>query len=193
MTGRKSGRDSGPSMRDRLASSIAASLPGDGGSYEVSSMFSEKSRRRILGNWEVVEHTVAGEPFLDIFARKTLRGRELLSPAYSAHYSFKEGICVKKICIEGFIARGDAAGDIDGGRDIPFKYVLNIAISWEMEPEGIRVKPEMGYQYSSLNEEPAAVRELAQSGQWARIAVSVDGDRMEMREGEDYKILARLP
>ncbi len=174
-----------PSARERLASSIAASLPAEGGSYEISSMFSERTKRRILGSWEVFEHTVGGIPFLDAFMLKTLRGRELLDPVYSAIYEFKEGLCLKKVLIEGFLEQAEG--------EIPFRYVLNISLSWELEPEGIRVRPEMGYQYTSLDDEPAAIRELPRSLQWMRIALSATGDTMQLTEGEDLKKLARVP
>ncbi len=172
------------SLRERLASSIAAALPDEGGSYEISSMFTEKNRKKILGSWEVTEHTVGGIPFLDAFILKTLKGMELISPLYSSVYEFKESICIKKNTVAGILNHPNG--------EMMFKYVLNVSLTWQLEPGGIRVRPELGYQYSSLEDEPAAVRELPHTDTWIRILLSVNKNTMEMKEGEDVKRLTKV-
>ena len=169
--------------RDRLAASLASSLGGKGGGYQVSSAFSLPERRRFLGLWSVVEHEVEGRDYLDIFAATALRGAALEDPAYICSYDFRDSVCVKRVRIDG-------AADLGGGK-AEFSYRLSIAISWEIGKGVLVVRPELGYQSTSLGGKPAAVGELAAQGEATRIAYRFEDGSLFLEEGGDRKRLVR--
>jgi hypothetical protein len=179
--------------RDRLAASLAASLPDSGGGYQVSSAFSAPERRRFLGTWAIAEHTVEGRPYVEAFAAHALRGAAqgdgergapaLLDPVYAAVYDFRDSICVKKVQVSGI-------AELPGGR-AEYSYRMSVAISWELGRGFLIVRPELGYQSTSLDGKPAAVKELARSGESARINYRFEGEQLVLEEGSDFKRLTR--
>lgn len=168
---------------DRLAASIAAAMPDSEGEYRVSEALAEHERRRFLGIWQVSEHTVDGRPYVERFAASALRGVDLREPAYAAVYDFREALCLKRVRIGGRV-------DAEGG-PVGYAYSMGVAISWELGPGCIYVRPELGYQASSLGGDPAAVRELGASGEAARIAYRFEGEHLFLEEGADLKRLER--
>jgi hypothetical protein len=173
--------------RDRLATSLAsslgASLPDAGGSYEVSSAFILPERRRFIGTWAIAEHTVGGQPYIESFAASALRGAALLDPSYASLYDFREALCVKRVMIGGLV-------DLPEGR-VEFSYRMSAAVSWELERGFIVVRPELAYQSTSLDGRPAAVKELASSGEPTRIAYRFEREGLLLEEGADLKFLTR--
>jgi hypothetical protein len=170
--------------RDRLAASLAASLPGSGADYQVSAAFSVPERRRFLGHWSVAEHRVDGKPYLESFAATALRNAALIDPSYESIYDFRESLCVKKVRICGL-------AELPEGR-LEYSYGMSVAISWELGPGFLVVRPELGYQLTSLDGQPAAIRELASFGDRIRIRYRFDGELLVLEEGQDVKQLKRL-
>jgi hypothetical protein len=171
--------------RERIAASIAKDLPPDGGSYSLSSATAAPLRRALRGAWGVVFHEVQGEPFVDRFAARGLKGIALGDLSYVAVYDFKESLCVKRVDIDG------VAELEDGGAS--YRYRQRLALSWDLEgPERLRVRPELGYQHTSLDEVPAAVKELEEAGSDLVILFRFEGDELVLEEGDDVKRLRRL-
>jgi hypothetical protein len=173
--------------RDRLATSLAsslgASLPDSGGSYEVSSAFVLPERRRFLGTWVIAEHTVEGLPYIDSFAASILRGASLAEPSYASLYDFREALCVKRVMIRGLV-------ELPEGR-AEFSYRMSAAVSWELERGFLVVRPELAYQSTSLDGKPAAVKELSFSGEPTRLAYRFERGGLLLEEGADLKFLTR--
>lgn len=169
--------------RERLAASLAASLPDSGGEYLPSSALSSLERRKLLGLWEVFEHSVGGLAYLESFAAIALRGALLHEPAYAALYDFRDALCVKKVQISGYL-------DLPEGRSA-YAYRMSMAISWELGRGCLFVRPELGYQSTSLGGSPAAVREFGSSGERLRIDYHFEGELLVLEEGEDRKLLKR--
>jgi hypothetical protein len=169
--------------RDRLAASLASSLRGQGGDYQVSSAFSAPERRRFLGLWSIAEHLVEGRDYLEIFAATAIRGAALAEPSYLCSYDFREAVCVKRVRIEGI-------AELPEGRT-QYSYRMSVAISWSIGRGCIFVRPELGYQSTSLGGKSAAVKELAAQGESSRIAYRFQGEDLVLEEGTDLKRLIR--
>ena len=165
--------------RDRLA----ASLPDSGGGYQVSSAFTAPERRRLLGPWSMEEHRVEGLPYIDTFARTAIRGAQLLECVYASIYDFRESLCVKIVRISGLV-------DLPEGR-AEYLYRLSVAISWELGRGFLIVRPELGYQSTSLDGKAAAVKEFSSSGERTRIDYRFEGSSLILEEGADFKRLTR--
>ena len=171
--------------RELIAESIARQLPPDSGGYSLTSVTSAPLGRALRGAWGVVSHEVGGEPFVVRLATRSLKGAELSDIAYSAQYEFKEAICLKRV-------------DIDGRAELPeggvaYSSRQRLVLSWELEgPERLRGRPELGYQYTSLDDAPAAVKELDASGDDLVILFKLEGDELVLEEGDDVKRLRRL-
>jgi len=169
--------------RDRLAASLNASLPDSGGEYQVSSAYASGEKRRLLGSWLVDDHLVDGHPYIDSFIASSLRGASLIDPSYSALYDFREALCVKKVMISGLL-------DLPEG-SIEYLYRMSVAISWEIGRGFLLVHPELGYQSTSLDGVPAAVKEFGSSNNKIRIGYRFEGDLLVLEEGLDSKWLKR--
>jgi hypothetical protein len=185
------GKKRGTIDRDRLIASLAASLPeadpgsgpGPGGGYQMTAAFSDPERRRFLGAWAIAEHRVEGQPYLDNFVATTLRGASLLEGVYASTYEFRESICVKRVMIGGLL-------ELPEGR-VEYSYRMSVAISWELGPGFLLVRPELGYQTSSLAGKPAAVKELSSPSADLRINYRFEGKQLLLEEGGDFKRLSR--
>ncbi len=171
--------------REHIAASIARDLPPDSGGYSLSSATAVPLKRSLRGVWGVVSHDVGGEPFIDRIATRSLKGIELQDIEYRAEYDFKESICVKRV-------------DIDGLADLPegsatYRFRQRLALSWDLEgPERLRVRPELAYQYTTLDEVPAPVKEMETTGDDLIIVFHLEGDELVLEEGDDCKRLRRL-
>jgi hypothetical protein len=172
----------------RLAATLAASFPTgefDGGhGYELSSAFALAEKRRLAGEWQVVDHQVDGEPYTRHFIATILRGAELLEPDYQSGYHFMDGVCVRRTEIRGTLLLPDGHPK--------YCYRMCVSLQWELEPQCLLIRPVMGYQYASLDEAPAAVKELAASGEWQRIGYRFDGDELLVSDAGDEKRLRRV-
>jgi hypothetical protein len=175
--------------RDRLSSSLAssfgASLGGSEGGYELSSAYLAPERRRFLGAWSIEEHSVDGRPYIEAFAASASKEGSLLEPSYAAIYDFRDSICVKKVLIGGLL-------DLSAGR-AQYSYRMSVALSWELGRGCMLVRPELGFQSTSLDGRPAAVKELAATGERLRIAYRFEGETLVLEEGTDLKRLVRCP
>jgi hypothetical protein len=170
--------------RERIAASIARDLPPDGGGYSLSSATARPLQRAIQGSWAVCQHDLAGEPFLDRFIARTLKGVCLLDARYQAEYEFKEAICIKRVEISG-------SADLPDGA-VPYLYRQRVALSWELEgPERLRVRPELGYQTSSLDGVSTGVKDLDAAGDELVIVFRVSESELVLEEGDDFKRLQR--
>lgn len=174
----------GKKEKDRLAASLATNLPDSGGGYMVSAAFLAPEQRRLVGLWSVSDHLVEGRPYLEHFAENALRGAVLVEPVYTAFYEFKPSICVKRVEISGLV-------EVESGRS-DYSFRMSVAISWDLGRGFILVKPELGYQTSSLGGVPAAVRELAASGDESRIAYRFEDGVLVLEEGSDLKRLHKV-
>lgn len=171
--------------RERIAEAIARDLPPDAGGYALSSATAIPLKRALRGVWAVVAHEVDGEPYIERIATRSLKGAELGDIRYSAQYEFKEALCLKRVDIEGVATLEDG--------DIRYDFCQRQALSWDLEgPERLRVRPEMGYQYSSLNGEPAAVRDMETTGDDLVILFRIEAGELVLTEGNDVKRLRRL-
>jgi hypothetical protein len=170
--------------RQRMAASIAQDLPPDGGGYSLSSATADPLRKAIKGCWEVCQHDLSGESFLERFIARTLKGVDLLDAQYQAEYEFKENLCIKRVEIAGNADLPDGA--------VPYLYRQRLALSWELEgTERLRVRPEIGYQTSSLDGVTAGVKDLDVAGDDMVIVFNVSGNEMVLEEGDDLKRLRR--
>ncbi len=174
-----------------LALERSASGPSDpsGGEslveYHLSSQVADPLRRRIRGNWSVVEHRLGDQAFLDRFAERALKGLPLLEPEYRAEYVFKDGICLKRVEITGTV-------DLEEGSS-PYAYRMRVASSWDLDgPDRLRISVEQGYQYTSLGGLPAAVLDLDEPPAPSAVSFHFEGAVLVLEEGEDIKRLERL-
>jgi len=171
--------------RERIAASIARDLPPDSGGYSLSSATSVPLSRALRGVWGVVSHEVGGESFIDRYASRSLKGMELQDIEYRAEYDFKDALCIKRVEIDGRAELPEGSAD--------YRFRQRLALSWDLEgPERLRVRPEMGYQYTSFDNVPAAVKELEATGDDLVILFRLEGDELILEEGDDLKRLRRL-
>ena len=171
--------------RERMAEAIARSLPADGGGYYLSAATAAPLRRSLKGPWAVVSHEVSGEPYVDRLAVRGYRGYGLKDLEYRAEYHFRDGVCVKRVDIDGL------AELPEGG--VPYACRQRMALSWDVDgPEHLRVRPELGYQSSCLGGETASLKELEDAGSELVIRFSLEGDELVLDEGDDRKRLRRL-
>ncbi|MCP5454106.1 MAG: hypothetical protein H7A27_09025 [Spirochaetaceae bacterium] len=171
--------------RERMAESIAMKLPADSGGYSLSAATAGPLRRALRGVWAVAFHEVGGEPFVDRVAARSLKGAALADIAYRALYDFKDSFCVKRVDIDG-------TAELPGG-GVPYGFRQRLTLSWDLEgAERLRVRPEMGYQCTSLDGAPAAVKELEPGSDDQLILFRFEGDELVLEEGDDVKRLRRL-
>jgi hypothetical protein len=137
-----------------------------------------------MGRWMVEEHLVAGRPFIEKFQVQQLKGAEFLDAMYRASYEFLESLCVKRVSVEGQLAADDGF--------LVYAYRLAVALTWRPGPgKTVIVRPEMGYQMTSLGGMPAACRELSTSGDEIRISWRMEGRDLIFEEGDDRGLLRR--
>jgi hypothetical protein len=161
-------------------------LPGrdEGGNYEVSTAFAAPARKRFMGLWKVVEHLVEGKPFLERFRALQLKGAELEDGVYIASYEFRENLCIKKVLVSGRL--------LSEAGPMAYEYRLAVALTWRPGPgKSLVVRPEMGYQMTTLDGSPAACRDLAASGEEMRLTWRLEGKDLVLEEGEDRRLLRR--
>lgn len=174
-------------VETRISPALARALGSGDGGYELSSAFSGPEQKRFLGDWEVVEHRVEGRPYLEGFRARTIKSLVVSESSYLALYSFKEGICVKRVSIDGPL-------DLPEG-ELSYSYRMGVASTWGILPGSfLRVHPELGYHSSFLGESPAASGELSISGEEDLIIrYRFEGADLLLEEGSDVKRLRRRP
>lgn len=173
--------------QDTKISPELARMLGEGdGEYALSSAFSGSVLRRFYGEWEVVEHRVDGQAYLERFREHVAKSLRARDAEYLARYTFKENICAKRVMIQGTLELPEGLAN--------YSYRMAMALSWGILPDGVlRVRPELGYHSSYLDGVPTAADELAASAD-EDLLLSYrfeDGD-LVLEEGEDYKRLRRI-
>lgn len=170
----------------RVAGSLKSSAEaGERVTYEISAALAMPSRRKLLGRWQVEEHLIAGQPYLEFFNAQQLRGAGLLQGRYSASYEFKEFLCIKKVSIDGLLPSDEG--------EINYEYRLTVALSWRPgQGKNLIVKPEIGYQMTMLGGKPFVCKDLPTSGEEQRITWRLEGKDLVLEEGDDRRLLRRI-
>ncbi len=167
-------------MTNLIAGSLESTNGSDSRNYEYSASFLAPKARVIPGLWKVIEHTVDGQPYADVFCAATLRGVETENICYEATYEFTQNLCIKRVMIYGDL--------LLEGRSASYDYRMNLALSWEFKGDGIAVLPVLGYQYTSLDGEPAAVKDLPPANGWLGLSLRFEDDLMVLEDGDDIKM-----
>jgi hypothetical protein len=174
------------SKADEARSRIDALVePGRRGGYFLSSAAADPLKRRLRGKWRVRDHFQAGEPYLERFAARALKGVRIDGASYLAEYEFREGICLKRVEINGAVAAGDSAAE--------YRYRLRVASSWDLDgAAALAIRPELGYQCTELGGETAAVKDLDDPVDPVSVSFRFEGDALVLEEGDDVKRLERV-
>jgi hypothetical protein len=171
-------------MTNLIAGSLESTNGKDSRTYEYSASFLAPKARNIPGLWKVTEHTVDGVPYAEAFCAATLRGIGTENICYDATHEFTQNLCVKRVMIYGDLL-------LDGGR-ASYDYRMNLALSWEFKGDGISVLPVLGYQYTSIDAQPAAVKDLPPSNGWLDLSIRFEDEYMVLEDGGDLKKLRRI-
>jgi len=173
---------------EEMANSISRSLDTQSessGEYMYSTSLMTPKARHLSGIWKVVEHTVDGVPYAEVFASTSLKGAGHESLSYEATYEFGGSLCIKRVLIYGSIDSGDKKAD--------YEYRMNMVLTWELGHDTISVLPVLGYQYTSLDGAPVAVRELPHANFHIELKYTLEGDSLILEDGNDVKRLGRVP
>lgn len=169
---------------DSAASRVPRAGVAGRATYSLSAAAADPIRRRLRGSWRVVEHTVGGEPFLDRYAARAVKGGTLLGGEYWCEYEFRDGLCLKLVEIVGILSTEDAEAE--------YGYRLRVVSSWDLDgADTLAVAPVLGYQYTSLGGLPAAVKELDEPSEPVFVSFRFDGEALVLEEGDDFKRLER--
>lgn len=158
------------------------------GGYEVSESFAAPERRKLQGEWTVVEHRVVdadGEAdYLERYCSRGIKGMSLREARYDSSYRFSPGICVKHLSIEGKVDLGEGEAE--------YAWRLGAALSWEVGPCGtLRVRPALAYMTTSIGGKPTAVRELPPGMEAFVIHYRFEGEDLVLEEEGESKRLRR--
>lgn len=171
---------------ERTLDRLETLLPREGrGGYNLSTATADPLKRRLRGRWAVSEHVLSGEEYLSRFIARTLRGVELSDAEYRAEYEFRDAVCLKRVEILGAIPAGEGSAE--------YRYRLRVASTWDFDgPENLAIRPELGYQCTELDGEPAAVKDLDDAPESVSVGFRFDGDDLVLEEGDDFKRLVRI-
>jgi hypothetical protein len=156
---------------------------GSSGGYAYSSSLTAPKARHLSGLWKVTEHTEGDIPYVDAFAQSTFRDRPHGPLDYDATYEFTGNLCVKRVMLHGTVDSGEKESD--------FEYRMSAVLTWEIGPDVLSVRPVLGYQITSIDGVPAAVRELPNSVAGIIIQYALEGDELTLIDGTDRKKLVR--
>ena len=171
-------------MTDTIAGSLDFSGAGNSTNYEYSTAYFTAKEKQIIGTWKVLEHTVDGVPYPEVFCTNTFRDIKAEHVQYEATYEFTRSLCVKRVLIYG---------DLDlSGKNTRFDFRMNVALSWELKPGALNARPVLGYQYTSIDSKPAAVKDLPPTDSWITMTLRFEDDFMIMEDGSDIKKLGRI-
>lgn len=169
-----------------LTGSISGAIDSAGNeeavAYEFSASYSEPKVKMLEGKWKVVDHTVDGVAYAEAFAKKTF-GDSAANVVYEAEYDFTGSVCVKRVVVHG-------TADIDG-KKLACEYRMSVVLTRELNGDILSVRPLIGYQYTIIDGETAAVRDLPGAGEWIRIKISFADGFLTMIDGNDIKKLGR--
>lgn len=169
---------------DELTNSISGALGIHGDdqteSYEYSASYTVPMSRLLLGTWEIIEHTVAEESYLEVFRRNTFRDTEVSQLDYNALYEFREHSCIKRVLISGIL------------QGLTYHYRMNMVLDWSASGKNLKVNPLIGYQYSCVDGKPAAVQDLSPGREPITITLNFEDDILVLTDGNDIKRLKRI-
>ena len=83
------------------------------------------------------------------------------------------------------------ATSIFRGKKTSFDFRMNVALSWELKPGTLNALPMLGYQYTSIDGKPAAVKDLPPMDTWIIMPLRFEDDIMILEDGNDVKKLGR--
>jgi hypothetical protein len=161
------------------------------GDYEFSAVYSGPRKSQITGLWKIAEHTVDGRDYLDVFCAGNFRDVLPVNMTYDATYEFTQNLCIKRVLVCGELNLSDEQAD-GIARTVLYEYRMNMVLSWQLAPLIIRVQPVIGYQYSSLDGKPAAVKDLPPTDAWLGLSVRFENGCMILEDGTDIKRLVRV-
>jgi hypothetical protein len=177
-------------LTDSIALSIneknkgpAARYSGDTG-YEYSSSCIIPLARHLQGTWKIIEHTVGGIPYIDRFCAATFKDTVPDNLVYEATYEFQHNLCVKRVSITGMVNLG--------GTPSSYEYRMSAVLICEMKRSVLHALPVQGYQITSINGKPVAVKELPPSTDRITISFHFDDEALVLVDGDDRKRLVKL-
>lgn len=174
--------------KERLAESLKAALGTTGDSaeaeYGISEAFAAPERRRLRGTWIVETHSVGGEDYLEGLKARAVKGRVLREARYESSYRFEDSILVKRARVSGLV-------DSDDGEET-YLLEMGLVLAWEPAPGGsLRLRPELGYRRTALDNETMAFRELGAEG-LCLVSYRFEDGFLVLAEDDDLKRLRRL-
>jgi hypothetical protein len=179
----KNAKDKLSEMTNMISGSMDPSATESQSKYEYSASYSASKEKRILGSWTVLDHAVDGVPYPEVFCAGTFRDIETENVHYEATYEFSTNICVKRVLVYGNLVVPD--------KQTSFDFRMSMALSWDLKGGTLNVRPVLGYQYTSLDGKPAAVKELPPTDSWIRLNFRFDEDFLTLEDGLDVKKLGR--
>jgi len=179
----KNAKDKLSEMTDMIAGSLDFSTPDNPSNYEYSASYFSSKEKQILGSWKVLDHAVDGVPYPAVFCASTFRDINTENVSYEATYEFSLNICVKRVLIYGNL---DVSKNQTG-----FDFRMSVALSWDMKGGTLNVRPVLGYQYTSIDGKPAAVKELPPTDACIHLNFRFEGDYLMLEDGLDVKKLGR--
>jgi len=171
-------------MTRHISGSLDFSADAEAGGYEYSTAFLAQKAKQIVGCWKVVEHSVDDRSWPEAFCAATLKDIPVSNINYDAIYDFSPNLCVKKVKLYAEL-------NLSGNTSI-YEYRMNVALSWELKPGTIQALPVLGYQYSSIDAKPAAVKDLPPSAESISLSVRFEDEFMILEDGPDRKKLKRV-
>lgn len=171
-------------MTRQISGSLEVSAAPNAGGYEYSTAYLTPITKQIIGRWKVIEHLADGRSWPEAFCASTLRDIPVSHIDYDAVYDFSRNLCVKKVKIHAEL-------ELSGNTSI-YEYRMNVALSWELKPGIILAQPVLGYQYSSIDSKPAAVKDLPPTAELISLSVRFEDEFMILEDGTDRKKLERV-
>jgi len=179
----KNAKDKLSKMTDFLADSLDFSSTEAPPAYEYSASYFSAKEKQILGSWKVLDHVVDGVPYSEVFCANAFRDVKTENVCYEATYEFSQNICVKRVLL---------CGDLDASeRKDSFGFRMNVALEWNLKGGTLNARPVLGYQYTSIDGKPAAVKDLPPTDSWIHIILRFEGDNLILEDGVDVKKLGR--
>ena len=178
----------GRKAKERLAESLKAALGATQDStdaeYGISEAFAAPERRKLRGTWIVETHSVGGEDYLEGLNARAVKGRVLREARYESSYRFEDALLVKRARVSGLV-------DADDGEE-PYLLEMGLVLAWEPAPGGsLRLRPELGYLRTALDDETVAFRELGAEG-LCLVSYRFEDGFLILSEDDDLKRLRRL-
>ncbi len=168
-----------------LSPAIVDALCSGDGAYEASTAFTVPEMHKLCGEWCVLEHSVAGIPYLERFCAARAPALVAAEARYECRYTFREGLCAKRVTVEGRCAIGEHAAT--------YLYRQALAATWAVLPGGLlRIEPVLGYQASYLDGSPAMVAELPAACESEVLHYRIEGGELCLEAGAEYKRLGRV-